>query len=261
MMVWGPGFRGAAHHHHCVQLILALHGSLLVRAGRRKAWTKCGAVWVQTDATHEVDARGTTLLIGFISAESDLGATLSARIEGQIACVPAPQVVQWRAVLGRTPNDACAQRWLTTFLLRRGRGVTIHPGVQRVLDHLREPEAPFTDLSLNTLARIAGLSPSRFMHAFTVSVGVPVRPYILWIRLQRAACDLQSGASVTSIAHRAGFSDAAHLTRTFRRMLGVTPSELPLLKRLSLEFSIEADERDDRASESRGVWPRALSSL
>jgi AraC-like DNA-binding protein len=84
------------------------------------------------------------------------------------------------------------------------------------------------------------------MHAFTESVGVPVRPYILWLRLQRAACDLKDGASVTSAAHRAGFSDAAHLTRTFRRMLGVTPSDLALLKKLSLGLSLESNGYPNR---------------
>ncbi len=41
-----------------------------------------------------------------------------------------------------------------------------------------------------------------------------------------AAAELTGGASVTTAAHGAGFSDSAHLTRTFRRMLGTTPSEI-----------------------------------
>jgi AraC-like DNA-binding protein len=247
MFVWGPGFMTAAHRHHCVQLLLALHGSLLVRGGRKKVWEKCGAVWVRPDARHEVDARGTTLLIGFINAESDIGAALSDRLDAEIACVPAREVARWRDVLGSTPNEAKAERWLTEFLPRPRRGAAIHPGVQRVLNHLQEPRTAFDDLSLKALAGIAGLSPSRFMHAFTDSVGVPMRPYILWLRLQRAACDLVGGAKVTSAAHRAGFSDAAHLTRTFRRMLGATPSTLTLLKRLSVGFSLESDEPPARA--------------
>ena len=247
MIVWGPGSTAAAHRHHCVQLLFALHGSLLVRGGRKKAWTKCEAVWVRPDATHELDARGSTLLIAFISAESDAGAALSMRIDGAITCVPAREVARWRAELGRTPNEPRTERWLTKSLLHRRRGVALHPGVRRVLGHLQEPRAALGDLSLKTLAGIACLSPSRFMHAFTESVGVPVRPYILWLRLQRAACDLMHGASVTSAAHRAGFSDGAHLTRTFRRMLGATPSDLALLKRLSLGFSLEPNERPDRA--------------
>jgi AraC-like DNA-binding protein len=202
---------------------------------------------VSPDATHEVDARGTILLIGFFSAESDVGAALSGRIHDEIACVPAHQVAKWRAELGPTPNEARAERWLIKFLMQSRRDVAIHPGVRRVLCHLQAPRTVPDDLSLKTLAGIAGLSPSRFMHAFTESVGVPLRPYILWLRLQRAACDLMNGASVTNAAHRAGFADSAHLTRTFRRMLGATPSDLALLKRLSLGFSIDSKARRDSA--------------
>jgi AraC-like DNA-binding protein len=248
LIVWGPGFKTAAHRHHCVQLLMTLRGSLLVRAGGQEAWRRCNAVWVRPDAIHEVDARGSALLLGFIDAESDMGAALSERFQAGIACVPAREVSRWRAVLGSTPTEARAERWLAEFLLRPSRAMLIHPGVRRVLRHLQDPRAAWDDLSLRTLAGIAGLSPSRFMHAFTESVGVPVRPYILWLRLQRAACDLMNGASVTNAAHLAGFSDAAHLTRTFRRMLGATPSDLALLTRLSLGFSFESgDARPDRA--------------
>jgi AraC-like DNA-binding protein len=102
------------------------------------------------------------------------------------------------------------------------------------------------------------LSPSRFMHAFTESVGVPIRPYILWLRLQRAACDLIDGATVTSAAHRAGFSDAAHLTRTFRRMLGATPSQLALLNRVSLGLSLEAAGSPAKRRSSNVTEPAEL---
>jgi AraC-like DNA-binding protein len=257
MIVWGPGFRAAAHRHHCVQLLLALHDSLLVRGGRNKTWRKCGAVWVRPDATHEVDARGTTLLIGFINAESDMGAALSQRIEGEIASVPARQVARWRAVLGSTPDEARAERWLSETFAPRRQEVAMHAGVRRVLAHLGEPRAAFDGLSLKALAEIAGLSPSRFMHAFTGSVGIPVRPYILWLRLQRAACDLMNGASATDAAHRAGFSDASHMTRTFRRMLGATPTDLALLKRLSIGLSLESIQSAPSIAGSRDQWRSA----
>jgi len=242
MIVWGTGFRTAAHRHHCVQLLMVLRGSFLVRTGRQKGWTKCGAVWVRPDATHEMDARHRTLVIAFISAESDMGAEFSAAIDGDLACVPAHQVARWRALLGTTPSQARIERWLAEFLAPPKRSVAIHPAVRRVLNHLRKPQIMLDDLSLKTLAGIACLSPSRFMHAFTESVGIPVRPYILWLRLQRAACDLHNGLGITTAAHRAGFSDAAHLTRTFRRMLGTTPSDLALLKRLTLGLSFESNE-------------------
>jgi AraC-like DNA-binding protein len=64
------------------------------------------------------------------------------------------------------------------------------------------------------------------MHVFTESVGIPLRPYLLWLRVQRAASALSNGQTVTEAAHLAGFADAPHLTRTFRRTLGTSPREL-----------------------------------
>jgi hypothetical protein len=37
--------------------------SLLIRGGRGTSWRKCGAVWIRADATHELEARGSTLLM------------------------------------------------------------------------------------------------------------------------------------------------------------------------------------------------------
>ena len=237
MIVWGPGFTTAGHSHHCFQLVMMMQGNLLVRGGSKDAWIKCGAVLMRPDVIHEIDAQDSTVLIAFVDPESELGAALGERIDGDISRISDGQVARWRVVLGR-PTAARVERWVRTTLLHRRRPVKIHPRVNRVLKYLRGRLGISTDFSLKTLAGISGLSQSHFMHIFTESVGVPLRPYILWLRLQRAACDLIDGATVTSAAHNAGFSDGAHLTRTFRRMLGLTPTNLALRKRMSHGVSV-----------------------
>ena len=213
---------------------MAIDGTLLVRSGPTDKWTKCGAVLVRPDARHEVDARGTNvLLIAFVDAESELGAALADRIDGGISSVPVKQVARWRAALGPKITEARVEGWVKKELRNGSRAVKIDPRVRRAIKYLRERLGGSHDLSLKALADISGLSASRFMHVFTESVGVPLRPYILWLRLQRASCELMDGASMTAAAHNAGFSDAAHMTRTFRRMLGTTPSDLALRKRMS----------------------------
>ena len=97
-----------------------------------------------------------------------------------------------------------------------------HPAVRRALAHV--------DRHLDQRMRIADLaaasrvSPSHLSHLFAREVGIPVRPYLRWRRLQRAAERLAAGCSLTEAAHDAGFSDSAHLTHVFRRMFGVVPS-------------------------------------
>src|SRR6266568_2642542 len=80
--------------------------------------------------------------------------------------------------------------------------------------------------SLEVLAKLVSLSPSRLMHVFTASVGIPLRPYLAWLRVQRAALAIVNEASMGEAAHAAGFADAAHMSRTFKRMLGIAPSLL-----------------------------------
>jgi hypothetical protein len=50
--------------------------------------------------------------------------------------------------------------------------------VRKVLRHLRAEPAP-EDTSLEALSAVAGLFPGRLMHAFTDSLGVPLRPDLL----------------------------------------------------------------------------------
>src|SRR5262245_63307223 len=126
MIVWGPGFTSAAHRHHSVQLVMAMRGTLLVRGKPGDEWRRCGAVLVRPDAVHEIDARDTSVVIGFVDAESELGAALCARIRGDILCIPSSRVARWRAALGPTPPEARVERWGRRELMCSGRAVMRH---------------------------------------------------------------------------------------------------------------------------------------
>lgn len=242
MIVWGPGFTSTLHRHHCVHLLMAVHGTLRIRCGSRQRWLRCGAVLVRANAAHEVDARGATVLIAFVDPQSPLGAALSARIERAIAPVPEHELAHWRHAIGSGPalSKPRVEAWLSEVLLRERRPPKSHPRVNRVLRYLRERLDSDEDLSLTKLAGIAGLSESHLMHTFTASLGIPLRPYILWLRVQRACGELSNGASITEAAARSGFSDAAHLSRTFRRMLGTTPSEIASRRKVAHSAALEA---------------------
>lgn len=79
---------------------------------------------------------------------------------------------------------------------------------------------------LTEVARAVHLSDSRLSHLFTSELGLPFRPYVLWMRLRAALSSLSGGALLTEAAHTAGFADSAHLTRVVRRMMGQAPSTL-----------------------------------
>ena len=79
-------------------------------------------------------------------------------------------------------------------------------------------------LTIDVLAREAGLSPMHFARAFRETTGHAPHRYLLALRLQRARLLLgEPGATISDVALRTGFTDQAHLTRLFRREFGVTP--------------------------------------
>jgi AraC-like DNA-binding protein len=225
-----------------VQLVLGLDDSLRLRGGPGRKWTTCGAALVRPDVFHEVDATGTRVLLAFVDAESALGAALRETIESDISIVSENTVATWRRHLGnsQTIRDR-VEPWVRRYLLAGRWNPKMHPAVRRTLKVIREEIGACGEFSLDRVAAIAGLSPSRFMHVFTASVGVPLRPYVLWLRLQFAVGELMRGSTITGAAHRAGFSDAAHLNRTLRRMMGMTPGQLAQ-RRSTVRATLGADE-------------------
>lgn len=87
-------------------------------------------------------------------------------------------------------------------------------------------ESPHAYDSLDALANRVHLSPSRFQHLFKEKVGVPVRRYVLWLKMRRALDLAMAGDSLTTAALSAGFADSAHLSRTVRAIMGVAPQFL-----------------------------------
>jgi len=84
-------------------------------------------------------------------------------------------------------------------------------------------------LTLDDVASHVFLSPSRLRHLFAEQTGMALPPYILWRRFLRIWDLMMSGESLSTAAHAAGFADAAHLTRTSRRMFGFAPSAMQLV--------------------------------
>jgi AraC-like DNA-binding protein len=79
---------------------------------------------------------------------------------------------------------------------------------------------------LDDIAAVSGLPPFRLFRAFSRAMGMTPHEYQRQARVRRAIALIRTtpgGGALSDIAAATGFADQAHLTRTFRRMLGVTP--------------------------------------
>jgi AraC-like DNA-binding protein len=78
-------------------------------------------------------------------------------------------------------------------------------------------------LSLAELADAAHLPPARLTRAFRLTVGLPPHAYLELVRVEQAKLRLRRGDPIADVAFATGFADQSHLTRRFRRVVGVTP--------------------------------------
>jgi AraC family transcriptional regulator len=95
--------------------------------------------------------------------------------------------------------------------------------LQRVLERMHDL---VDDLDLQTLAAESGYSRSHFLRMFETATGLTPHRYLLQLRLERAQELMRKGsASLIDIAALCGFSSHAHMSRIFRQLLGMTPSQ------------------------------------
>jgi len=78
-------------------------------------------------------------------------------------------------------------------------------------------------VTISELAREAGLSTFHLIRVFRASFGLPPYKYLELVRIQHARRLIRHGFPLTHVVHATGFSDQSHLTRYFKRIVGVTP--------------------------------------
>jgi AraC-like DNA-binding protein len=118
------------------------------------------------------------------------------------------------AVAGLTPHlrDAAAA-------VRRDHGE--HAAVRRARRHLLERwDQP---VSLVELAGVAGLSRFELLRRFQQQNGLTPHAFQRDLRVHRARAMLSEGVPAAAVAAACGFADQPHLTRVFKRLVGVPP--------------------------------------
>ncbi|EJG2229370.1 AraC family transcriptional regulator [Vibrio parahaemolyticus] len=98
---------------------------------------------------------------------------------------------------------------------------------QRQLQLVKEflEDFPQTDVSLEELAKLAGLSPFHLLREFQKQFGFPPHAYQIQQRLRMAKKLLKRGQRISDVAQECGFHDQSHLHRHFKKAMGVTPGQ------------------------------------
>ena len=241
VLVWPGGSLWIGHHvgdvpehaHHAIQVSLAFERPFRIRAGGWADAIGTMSAVVMPDQRHALAGGGASVATLFVEPNSLSGAAIRQRFAsldigwldpGEAALAVAP--LRDHFVSGS--SDAVLAQHARAAICRiagePGTAPHADPRITAALAWMRA-RLP-TPLRLGDVADAVHLSPGRFRHLFVAQTGTSFRAWLLWARAEAAIEAANRGTPWSDAAQAAVFADAAHLTRTCRRVFGIAPTML-----------------------------------
>ncbi|MCT8332817.1 AraC family transcriptional regulator [Leptospira sp. 85282-16] len=226
ILIGSTGLVTEPHSHYAVSILVSLGAPFHLHT-KSDAVIESQGIIIPPNYYHKLDASQSEMVIIQLDPKSEeykriemdgSPKTIDLEVRNKIQKIADP-------LFGETLDCLSARSLYNQILSLLGSGSVLRKfderieiAIQRIKEKMPNP------VSLAELSEISGISTDRFMHLFKDNMGIPLRQYLLWQRLHIAAKLLQVGENLTTASHAAGFSDQAHLSRTFKKMFGVKPS-------------------------------------
>ncbi|QNK68686.1 helix-turn-helix domain-containing protein [Variovorax sp. PAMC26660] len=204
---------------------------------------RCTAALVAPHVSRRLDVDGCGLLSLNLDPASSAYRMLARHMGGHgIQPIDARRFGRLRDDFDPAQRGLLSDRRLQMLSAKLVEAITEHPElevpidkrIERVLQAIR---AHAGQIQLRELSTVACLSPDRLTHLFAEQVGVSVKRYALWTKVRRTVQQFTGRSPLTDVALVSGFTDAAHMSRTFQRYFGLAPSFL------ANQVSVTADEQ------------------
>jgi AraC family transcriptional regulator len=237
------------HAHQAIQLVVGRDAPPLVRAGEKAPWIEYSAAVIASRQPHGIDVtRAEYGVVVFVEPETREGRAIAERyVRGGVTDVGSDAIrsaahhlfESWLRQEHEHAISAAARALVGVLSEGTEPSVVTDERILRAVSYIGAHLA--SPLTLDEIASHVFLSPSRFRHLFAEQTGMGLRPYVLWRRFLHIWNLVMRGVSLSTAAHSAGFADAAHLTRTSKRMFGFAPSAMQLVAGLPPAASSDSD--------------------
>ncbi len=226
VIIYGSSIDAAPHSHHAIQLIWPKSDS---RCSLNESDISALTI-IDSNVDHQLQMTDGWVLL--IEPKSNLGRELFIKLAGE-------SFKTFSSSFSEKVNSPVQAEDLTEFLaplfknlelknqlLLTNKSTVKDQRIQQLLSELNQClegdciKPP--NWRAGEVANQLALSESRFLHLFSEELGIAWRPYLLWRRMMCAIQAMINSNSATEAAHLAGFSDSAHLSRTFRKNFGMS---------------------------------------
>jgi AraC-like DNA-binding protein len=215
--------RTTQHAHYAWKVHVGVDAPVWVKSGERSEATEARVIVVPPNVQHATGAIGWSVALFFepglrrapwreAGSAYEIRGAQASRLVGLVNEAMTSSHVDVRGFVDQVARGVFAPQNHPRSLDAR---------VSAALGAIRRD----VDVDLRSLASALRVSVDRLTHLVSEQTGMPLRRHALWQRVLRV---LDAGAppvSLAAAAVEAGFSDHAHMTRSFRRFLGRAPSE------------------------------------
>jgi len=225
LAIFGAVPKTAAHQHTLIQITLPMgDADMRLTLPNHDAIQLSGANIINQDVSHQLTMQAGWVIL--IEPSCNVGKQLTAKLADKAFIE-----IEINKPLNNTQSlsELLGLCGLTPVLQTTVPQATLDARIARLLDKLnrcigKECVKPQQWRAADIAVEL-NLSESRFLHLFKDTMQIPWRPYLLWRRLICAVQTLQQGKTATEAAYIAGFSDSAHLSRTFKKQFGLSLRE------------------------------------
>jgi AraC-like DNA-binding protein len=230
IIIYGYGLSKKMHANHGVKLIIGEQAFSVIYD--QKIINATGVI-IRSNTLHEVKAGEGLSITIYLDAESEIGKEINGNLKkGTILKLENEAVNMLLSFFTYPFESHFTEPEIKNLLIKTLLNKEILEQVPRTLDERIEKAIMHIKSSSNynvkfsDLLDLCSLSESRLIHLFKKEIGITIRKYIVWCRLQKSLKAMASGLSIKEAALLAGFTDAAHLNRSFVSMFGINPSSM-----------------------------------
>ena len=225
----GPSTKTSPHRNHAATWLIAREGKLRVTLGSGEVLEN-QVIYLPSEVEYATDLASSSIAALYWEPESRSFQRALEQFENvprAFACNRAGRgelIKLYEFDTTREEADELLARIFGFAQLQDSQPAYVDARINAALVFLRD--SPHAYESIEALSARVHLSTSRFAHLFKKVVGVPVRRYVLWLKMRRALDLAIAGDSLTTAALSAGFADSAHLSRSVQAMMGIAPEFL-----------------------------------
>lgn len=219
------------HKHYALQLSVSGNSSMALSI-KNKSEIPCNSLFINSKVEHRLLSKSIQLTI-LINPLSSIGHQLYLLNKNTDFSILNNELSEnLNAILNQFESDKlifqelCEMTSKTLFNYQCNCESENHLQDDRVIKAIKYMDDNFEKvLSLEEVSAKCFLSSTRFLHLFKEKTNLSFRRYQLWNKVVKSLPYLTKN-SITDTAHKFGFSDSSHYTRTFKESFGVTPKFL-----------------------------------